>query len=233
MPKTLSSQVEHSDLANQQETSLVKKAFDNAESVSLADPYDEDPDGQSSDDMEFVHPLGHKKGKYYFIRLCGQLLDLPAEKLETGRGVRALFSGAPDEVKKKCREMFPDGNGEWCTKKAGQWIIEKCNIKGIFDPSNLDIRSVGVWRDEDDAAVAHCGDKLVYPDGTSLPPSKSRPPRIMIAAPSISKPDIRGLRPNVMNDVLHSLREGWGWNCDADADIWLGFVAMACLGGFP
>ena len=34
-------------------------------------------------------------------------------------------------------------------------------------------------------------------------------------------------------NLLRTIKRLWGWKRDVDADIWLGWVAAACLGGFP
>ena len=81
-----------------------------------------------------IVPLGHNAGQYSFIAPSGQYRRMPAEALEAGRGVRALFRGTGPDIEEWCLSKFPAKGGGWCQKEAGLWIIEQCNEKGVFDP---------------------------------------------------------------------------------------------------
>ena len=180
-----------------------------------------------------VKPLGHDGGNYHFIPPCGQLRKLSADALEAGRGVRALFTGMGTEVDEWCYKLFPDGDSKWCHKKAGLWIIEQCNAKGVYDPSRADIRSIGVWRDDDGNAVAHCGDQIVFPNGKTSVLTKYEAKHTMIGARRITKPDLSRLPLDDELNLLRAIERLWGWKRHEDASIWLGWIAAACLGGFP
>lgn len=183
-----------------------------------------------------IRPLGHARGSYYFISPAGELRNMKAEALEAGRGVAALFTGMGNDVEEWCLSQFPARDERWSPKDAGKWIIEQCNSKGIFDLESADLRSLGTWRDVDDAAVAHCGDRLVHPDGTVSIPQTNRLGQsgpVMIGAKSIPKPDFEPVLPDTFKGILHELEASWGWKRKEDAAIWLGWVASASLGGFP
>ncbi|WP_164658140.1 hypothetical protein [Tropicibacter sp. Alg240-R139] len=180
-----------------------------------------------------IVPLGHNGGQYYFIPPCGQLRRMTAEALEAGRGVRSLFAGSGPEVDKWCHSEFPIRDNGWCHKQAGLWIIERCNAKGVFDPSSADLRSIGVWRDEGDCAVAHCGDQLALPGGQFFPVATHYPKHITVGARPIVKPDFASLPFDGLKNVWHEIERLWGWQREVDPIIWFGWVAAASLGGFP
>jgi hypothetical protein len=96
-----------------------------------------------------ITPLGQKGGNYFFISASGELRCMKAEALEAGRGVRALLSGYSTAIDAWCLKTFPQKDGCWSPRMAGQWIIDQCNGIGVFDLGSADIRAVGVWRDDD------------------------------------------------------------------------------------
>jgi len=132
-----------------------------------------------------------------------------------------------------CLSTFPAGDNSWSYKNAGLWIIEQCNAKGIFDPSNADLRSIGVWRDDSGRANAHCGDRIVFPSGETAALTEYQAKHTMIGAMRISEPDVRALPLDAELNLLRTVERLWGWKRAEDASIWLGWVAAACLGGFP
>jgi hypothetical protein len=180
-----------------------------------------------------IAPLGHSMGIYYFMSPAGELRPMKAEALEAGRGVESLFNGISEQAEDWCRAQFPARDDGWSVKDAGKWIIKKCNSKGVFDLATADLRSAGVWRDVQGAAVAHCGNCLVRPDGTVSLLRSDQPGPIMISSSPIPKPNTNPVSPDVFKAILQRLKRSWGWKRNEDAEIWLGWVAAASLGGFP
>jgi energy-coupling factor transporter ATP-binding protein EcfA2 len=180
-----------------------------------------------------ITPLGHNAGNYYLIPPSGQLRKFSAESLESGRGVKSLLVGQGPDVEAWCIERFLTQNDSWNPKAAGLWIIERCNEKGVFDPDRADFRSVGVWRDRHGLAVAHCGNCQVLSDGSVDLLQSSSIGAIMVGAGAIDPPSFVSISANLRLDLLNRIRELWGWKQNTDADNWLGWVAAACLGGFP
>lgn len=180
-----------------------------------------------------ITPLGHHGGQYFIISPSGEFRRLSAETLEAGRVVRSLFLGSSPETEDWCRAMFPARENGWCHRKAGLWIIEQCNAKGVFDLNRADLRSIGVWRDDTGQAIAHCGDRLALPNGQSLALTEHHAKYVMVGAGPITVPDITPMPLDTVRNLLHDMRRLWGWNRSIDADIWLGWAAAACLGGFP
>lgn len=180
-----------------------------------------------------ITPLGQKGGDYFFISASGELRRMKAEALEAGRGVRALLSGYSPAIDALCVKKFPQKDGGWSPRVAGQWIIDQCNGRGVFDPDSADIRAIGVWRDDEGKAIAHCGDRLVQPDGRSFVPAEHKGKSIMIGAAPITPPDSTFIDPDEVEFLLSELKALWGWKRDVDADIFFGWVAAASLGGFP
>jgi energy-coupling factor transporter ATP-binding protein EcfA2 len=129
--------------------------------------------------------------------------------------------------------MFSTADHRWCHKKAGLWIIAQCNAKGVFDPSSADLRSIGVWRDDDGGAIAHCGNRIISPDGQVSDLTEYHAKHTMTGARRITAPDFRRLPHDTKLYLLHSIERLWRWKREEDASIWLGWVAAACLGGFP
>ncbi|MEC8196563.1 MAG: hypothetical protein VX228_09650 [Pseudomonadota bacterium] len=190
-------------------------------------------EGADSEKMNAITPLGHDGGQYYLIAPSGQLRKFSAEALEAGRGVRALFIGSNPEIENWCHAMFAARDNGWCPKKAGLWIIEQCNAKGVFDRSRTDLRSIGVWRDEKAGAVSHCGDRIIFPDGQTFTLTDQPTKHIMVGAAPITTPDLNRLPLDTIKSLLHDIQRLWGWKRPEDAEIWLGWIAAACLGGFP
>ncbi|MDU8913431.1 hypothetical protein [Aestuariicoccus sp. MJ-SS9] len=180
-----------------------------------------------------IRPLGHKDGKYHFIAPSGEHRSMSAEQLEAGRGVRAIFVGQRREIIDACLAEFPSGKIDWCPKRAGLWIIEKCNQRGVIDPSSLDLRASGVWRDENGGAIMHCGEQVIFADGRNASLMEFKSKQVMIAGQSISAPDFEPLPFDAMKVLLNKLEKLWGWSRSCDACIWLGFIALASLGGYP
>ncbi|MGJ8589367.1 MAG: hypothetical protein ACSHXW_14545 [Yoonia sp.] len=180
-----------------------------------------------------ITPLGHNAGNYYLIPPSGQLRKFSAESLESGRGVKSLLVGQGPDVEAWCIERFSSGDGNWNPRAAGLWIIKSCNEKGVFDPDRADLRSIGVWRDKFGGAVAHCGNCQVGPDGSVSPLQSASIGAIMVGAGAIDQPSFTSIHTNLGLNLLNRIRELWGWKRRVDADIWLGWVAAACLGGFP
>ena len=197
--------------------------------------HDSGTGGRASENSKYspIVPLGNKNGLYFFISASGELRSMKAEALEAGRGVRALFSGVSKEAESWCRSQFPAADDDWAHKDAGHWIIKSCNAVGMFDPSTADMRSIGVWRAQDRKAVAHCGNWIVCSDRQVLPLSKYKADHIMIGAAPVALPAETPTDCRVMAELLESLRQSWGWKRKFDADIFFGWMAAACLGGFP
>jgi hypothetical protein len=180
-----------------------------------------------------IVPLGHKNGIYSFISPSGELRSLKAEALEAGRGVQSLFSGVSRGAESWCRSNFPTADNGWAHKEVGLWIIKSCNAAGVFDPSCADMRLTGVWRAQDEKAVAHCGNCIVYPEGQMLPLSEYKADHFMIGAAPIALPAKTAADCRVMAELLESLRHLWGWKRRFDPDIFFGWIAAAYLGGYP
>jgi hypothetical protein len=129
--------------------------------------------------------------------------------------------------------LFPVHETGWSHKEAGLWIIEQCNAKGVFDPTSADLRLIGVWRDDNGSAVAHCGDRIVFPSGKTSGLIDYQADHTMIGSRRITEPDLNRLPFDKELKLLHEVERLWGWKRQEDAAIWLGWVAAACLGGFP
>jgi hypothetical protein len=189
--------------------------------------------GKSHRAIDPIVPLGHKNGTYHFISPSGELRSMKAEGLEAGRGVKALFTGMSEEIENWCQENFSGPNGDWSQKDAGHWIIKACNNRGIFDPATADMRSIGVWRDDNTNAIAHCGDVVVSAGGDVIPLAEHNAKYIAIGATPINRPAVLAASAVEMQEVFQQIRNSWGWKGLHDADIFLGWLAAAALGGYP
>ncbi|WP_139250912.1 hypothetical protein [Palleronia salina] len=118
-------------------------------------------------------------------------------------------------------------------RAAGNWIIEACNAVGLYDDERADHCSTGVWRTEHDEAVAHCGDRVVTADGTAVPVAVFESAHTMVGASAINPPVSDPCLAAQLNTLLQNIRRGWGWARPIDAEVYLGWVAAAFLGGFP
>ena len=146
----------------------LRELFNNAERIPAIDPLGENPTTTERVSQYCpIVPLGHKDGGYFFLSASSELRCMKAETLEAGRGVKSLFCGVSEMAESWCVVNFGNQDGKWSPKDVGEWIVKSCNAVGVFDKSNADLRSIGVWRDEKGKAIAHCGDTLVTSRGES------------------------------------------------------------------
>jgi hypothetical protein len=80
--------------------------------------------------------------------------------------------------------------------------------------------------------VAHCGDELVYADGRVQPAGWIEGRIVWPAAPATERPASTAADLDDGRGLGEGIRGGWGWKREHDADLWLGWLGVAPLGGF-
>lgn len=197
-----------------------------------------------------VTPLGMYASKYYVLTAAGELRVCGAS-LESGQGVFDLFVGGDAEdgidatgwlvshfpPKSRKPKQF-----EYDAKAAGQWIMAACAQRGVYDPST-GVRRQGVWRDSAGDAVAHTGGELVWPGGVSRDAGCLVDGHVYPVAPGErakrsglideSAAPERPAEAAEIRDMLARMRDGWRWERDLDAHVFMGWIGLAALGGFP
>ena len=182
------------------------------------------------DETAPIQPIGHCNGTFYLLSGSGELRNISGDKLEVGKGVRELFVGRPG-WEDFLLENFPARHG-WDRRQVGLWIMDRCADKGLISEGTLQIRNTGVWRGEDGRPIVHCGDVLFQSGGTTkaghVTGSVVFPALPPVAPPADTSADIDDAR-----HILESIRSTWCWARATHADLVIGWLGLAYLGGFP
>jgi hypothetical protein len=185
-----------------------------------------------------VEPLGHQNGSYYFLSPVGELRILKPSDFNFN-GLLSLFEGAPEWLVKHFPGRVRDGEMSDLFKpvSSAAFLMKACSDQGLFDPSTP-LRGVGVWRtgkytpDGDPELVVHQGSTLICSGG--LRPAGERIGNAIYPA----KPPVAAVADKAasasVGGLLHSTVKRWNWKRpEIDADLFLGFLGQAMLGGAP
>jgi hypothetical protein len=112
-----------------------------------------------------VRPVGHRKGQFYFFDRAGEFIELSATAVGQAQSIIALFGR--ESGFEWLRNKFPnfDKDGNWTdgfnVRRANMWLVDQCNVAGLFDPNTLPMRDHGVWLANGTLAV-HVGDRVLF-----------------------------------------------------------------------
>ena len=81
--------------------------------------------------------------------------------------------------------------------------------------------------------IGHWGDHLVFDSGAKRKVPEILGSEIYEACAAIKAPCLERLRDEEIKELQNLLHRLWGWEDPDDADIVLGWIALAALGGFP
>jgi hypothetical protein len=197
-----------------------------------------------------VTALGYDEdGRYHFLTPSGAKRAMAVRDLTPG-GLLSLFSGRPDWMIKAHPKHDKDGApiGDFAPRAVLADLIRQCERAGMVD-KQLKMRGLGVWpgpaaKDGARPPACHVGDRVfiagtrgdLLGDGVrgSWQQAGFRDGRIVYPAkPTTAPPDIE--RPATAEQAA-LIREGlglWAWGHSCDADMMLGWIGAALLGGFP
>ncbi|MCG5240079.1 hypothetical protein ACIU1J_01870 [Azospirillum doebereinerae] len=188
-----------------------------------------------------VVALGHHDGRYFFLSASGEKRMMDVRGM-TATGLLALFAGDSAWL----IQHYPafDKNGvpldDFALRSAVGYLIRACERAGVYDP-DLRLRGRGVWRglpgaDGRPAAVVHVGDRIARVDGGgfSWHPAGWREGSVVYpSAPRMDPPNFDAPATAEDGQKLLAHFRLWRFVDPADADLFLGWSAVALLSGYP
>jgi hypothetical protein len=193
-----------------------------------------------------VAPLGHNGGTYFYLSKAGEIRRLQ-DKDHKRLQILSLFDGDEEWLIEHCPAYDRDGQirpGTWSHEAAARRLIRLAAWRGIFDP-NTPMRGPGVWRTTDDNLVAHVGDAIA----TLSPDDCKRLAKgqgkfewqhagqiidggLYTATARCQRPASAPAPWLAGHDLLEGLQL-WRYDNPLSADMILGFLGAAMLGGAP
>ena len=190
-----------------------------------------------------VTPLGHRGGIYYFLTPSGEFRHL-SDRGMTTTGLLSLFDGETAWLAENFPAMGRDSKSSigFDNQRAAGYLIRQCVRHGLFNP-DVPMRGPGVWRTGTGDLVVHAGDALNVPasptfDGSAngvrqWVKSGQRIDGVLYPAwPPLERP------ASVPADVTMGLRlldlaRLWNFRTPNGADLAIGWIGAAMLGGAP
>jgi energy-coupling factor transporter ATP-binding protein EcfA2 len=189
--------------------------------------------GGDDDSMDecTVQPLGHLDGTYFFINPDGEMRKLAARDF-TDQQILSLFAGDTKWLLRKFRSFDSKGipREDFNRKKATAALMKSCHGRGIFSLSTP-LRRYGVWR-YGEKIIVHAGSS-VYADGKWIPAGQKFGSAIYVACAKSEQPDFDNpISTQATRELLGHITR-WAFHDPLDADLVIGFLGAALLGGFP
>ncbi|MEO1606746.1 MAG: hypothetical protein AAFU34_15620 [Pseudomonadota bacterium] len=179
-----------------------------------------------------VRALGVDDGTCYFIDGHGQTRRISRFQRHE---ILALFHADETLLKERYPKKKQDeSTGEWKvigwdSAKAMTEMMQVCHRLGIWSADNR-VRGPGMWRDEDDKLVVHCGDKMLI-DNAWTKPGIHQSKVYAATAPTPRPADRRSRTKNGAGDRLIGFFSNWYWKRpDIDPQLMLGAVCSQMLG---
>lgn len=178
-----------------------------------------------------LQAIGHRGGTYYFLTPSGEFRSASDRGLSVN-GISSLFDGQTAWLV----EHFPlYGKGErvigFDNQKVAAFLMRQCVRQGLFN-SDIPMRGPGVWRGARGDLIVHAGDALLV-DGEWEAAGKRIDGVLYPAWPPIERPT---LRPAKLTDGLRLLdiaNTMWRFATPRGADLAVGWIGAAMLGGAP
>jgi hypothetical protein len=180
-----------------------------------------------------VHPVGQYQGRLYVFDHTGRLVSLSASALGRRSALRSLF-GDDEFLTNRFPRVGKRGNrlagfDLWTCRG---WLLAESHRRGLFDPTALAIRGVGVWPDAGGVAV-HVGSRvLIMPgDGGLLKMRKTWfADRYAIWAPRPEMPAPGSAAAASVAQHVESFLRMWQWSVPGEERIFTGLWAAGLLG---
>jgi hypothetical protein len=201
---------------------------------------------QTPEDAGPVRPLGHNGGIYFYLSKAGEIRRL-ADKDHKRLQILSLFDGDDEWLIEHCPAYTKDGDvrpGAWNHESAAKRLIRLAARQGIFDP-NTPVRGPGVWRTDKGRLVVHVGDAIATLDAEachSLADGVASldwqhagqviDSGLYAATARCQRPAKQAAGRAAGRKLLDGLRL-WCYDNPLSADLILGFLGSAYLGGAP
>lgn len=176
-----------------------------------------------------VQPLGTKKGTYYYIDSLNQFRELK-DKDHQRTVLLGLFANKVAFLQQgKYARRNEDGDVTgWKPEVIAQDLMAACADKGVWEPFEK-VRGSGVWLDDDDKIIVHCGDKL-YRNGQLINPGVCGS-YVYPCEPARQRPADSEVKPREIEPLM-TLLKTWAWRRpDIDPLLLLGWIGAASIGG--
>ncbi len=121
---------------------------------------------------------------YFYLSRSGELRQL-AYNHHTTLGIGSLFGGEIEWLLENFGKYTAQGK-TFDESRTAFWLMRKCEKVGHFDPQTV-VRGPGVWRDQDNRVLVHCGDKIGV-DGAWIPAGIVKNDVLYPASPRIARP---------------------------------------------
>jgi hypothetical protein len=182
-----------------------------------------------------VVALGVGPDCYYFLDVNKQLVIVETGKL--GRlHIMKLF-GYEDDIIALWPKTKVNKRGEveeldaWDHADVAATLIAAATAQGIWNPSS-GVRGAGAWLGDDGELILHCGHAVLV-NGEPRPPGRIGR-HVYPSAQTLPEPARRTAEfgPKGPGARLLSLLKTWNWvRGDIDAQLFLGWIAAAMIGG--
>ncbi len=178
-----------------------------------------------------IKPLGEWKGVYFYLSRSGEMRDMPYNQ-HTYLGIGSLFGGESEWLNENFSKFTKEGvpTGEFNVGKAAYWLMKQCAKRGHFDPQTI-VRGPGVWQDENKRVLVHCGNKIRI-DGVWGPAGIVKNDVLYPASPRIARPAAKPCSSDQARALLTAAR-CWEFEAEGGADLFVGWIGSAMLGGAP
>ena len=206
----------------------------------------DEPETDDNDGAGPVRPLGHNGGVYFYLSKAGEIRRL-ADKDHKRLQILSLFDGDDDWLTEHCPAYDKSGEvrpGAWNPESAAKKLIRLAARRGLFDP-NTPVRGPGVWRTDKDQLVVHVGDAIATlsrdacvalergAGGLAWDQAGQVIDGGLYAATSrCARPAKLPAKRAAGRKILDGLRL-WHYDNALSADIILGYLGAALLGGAP
>ena len=180
-----------------------------------------------------VRPVGQYQGRLYAFDHTGRLVSLGASALGRRLMLRSLF-GDDEFLARRFPRLGKRGNrlAGFDLWACSGWLLAESQRCGLFDPTALAIRGVGVWPDGGGVAV-HIGDRvLIMPGDGGLPKMRKTlfVDRYAIWAPHPEMPAPGAASDANVAQHVESFFRMWPWSIPGEERIFTGLWAAGLLG---
>ena len=175
-----------------------------------------------------IKPLGEWQGMYFYMSRSGELRQLKFNE-HKALGIGSLFDGKIGWLLENFGKHTAHGK-TFDESRTAFWLMEKCAEMGHFDPQTV-VRGPGVWQDQNKRVLVHCGDKINI-DGVWGPAGIIKDDVLYPASPRIARPAAKPCSSDQARALLTAAR-CWDFEAEGGADLWVGWIGAAMLGGAP
>ncbi len=177
-----------------------------------------------------VKPLGEWQGTCFYTSRSGELRQL-RHREHRELEIKGLCGGELGWLVDNFNK-YRDGERtrKWDESTASTWLIKQCAKMGHYDPQTI-VRGPGVWQELDKKILVHCGN-AIRTDGIWGPAGIVKNDILYPASPRIARPANKPCSSEQARALLAAAR-CWKFKAAGGADLWVGWIGSAMLGGAP